>query len=439
MSIEEQIREHNGQRRLNIMKGIDNLEPDYIEKAFDGDLEKAKQYADNGVNRKMNRVGQTYGGGNGQDDQENQQNQSNDEENSNSQNFKGNQTGENSSKFEAPKSEESGERVEYAEAQLQEFAQQADDASLQKFLEDAANSGDNSEYMQSQINIAQTELNNRNGQNSDNQMNQEQGDQGQNENGEMGTEDNGDQENSGEIDYSNPDSVRGYLDANPEVKAAIVEMMMEDISLSASQALRLHQASTTSGSEALQHVEAAKQTLDELHAKLGGGASSEENGEGGETSGNVNFGQLSDDDRNNFDAPEDAVIAHVGEDSAIYSASEGYLEIVYGDGNYKQFENVTSPEEAMKIVQENITSDEAQADTEETANDSGQNNNEAEEGNDNNEEGTNDEEDEDLKESNAWAKELSNPTDKSKGMNNTQIDEKQADHYRKYEAKKNKK
>lgn len=363
MNIEESFRNEQDQRRINIMKSFTNLDADYIEKAFDGDLEKAKQYADNGINRKMNRVGQTYGSDGQPEENQNQQPNSN-EENPNPQNPKGNQESQNSSKFEAPQSEESGERVEYAEAQLQEFAQQADDESLQRFLDDAAQSGDNSEYMQAQVNIAQQELNNRQqgGMGNENQMNQEQVQEGEDMNGE----ENGGEENSGQVDYTDSESVKNFLLQNPEAKEAVVNMMMEDVMLSPAQALRIHQAQTTSGSEALQHVEAAKQTLDELHAKLGGGASNgeENSGEGG-AAGSISFSQLSDDDRKFFDAPEDAVIAHVGDDSAIYTASEGYLEIVYEDGNYKQFENVTSTEEAMKIVQENVTSEEAVANSKE--------------------------------------------------------------------------
>lgn len=356
MNIEDSIRDQHSQRRLNIMKGIDNLESDYIEKSFDGDLEKAKQYVDNFQNRKQNRVGQAYGKEKEEQPANNQQNSN--EENPDPKNSKGNEVQFNPKGDEASNQDENQEMNsggQHSIEQLQEFAQQADDASLQRFISDAVASGDNSEYMQAQINIAQDELNRRAGSaHSENQMNQEQGQ----EEGEMNEEEN--EDGNSEPDFSDAQSVGDYLAANPQMRDRALEILTSDPTQSLTTALKIALAQTTSGNEALQHVEAAKQTLDELHAKLGGGVSNEDenSGEVG-ASGSISFGQLSDEDRKFFDAPDDAVIAHIGDDSAIYTASEGYLEIVYEDGNYKQFENVSSQEEAMKIVQENVTSEEA--------------------------------------------------------------------------------
>lgn len=301
MNFEQEIRNQHNARKMNILKSFSDFSEDLLKKSLEGsELEKGhmdfsnqRTYADNSVNRKLNRVGQKYGGRNVED-----------ENPGGAPKDKGE---ENVDKNKVPQETQPDTQGQYSTEQLTEFAAQAEDWQLQEFLDNAKKSGDNSEYMQAQVNIAETELNRRRGGESNsgegdnfnydeiyrelggtstdaiNEISNRTGkpfeevaQQLINE-GKVSPEEVGFNEST-DVDYSNSESVKNYLNSNPEAKQAVIDMMMEDISLSPAQALRLHQAETKSSGEAMKTVEAAKQALDELHAKLGGESKFNNNG-----------------------------------------------------------------------------------------------------------------------------------------------------------------
>jgi hypothetical protein len=264
MSFEQEINEKRLAVRMNILKSFSDFDEDSLYKSEDDDLEKAKKfdsstqrnYADNAQNQKLGRAGQTFGGRNIEESDGNGQKKTEDNSDSGMEN-----------KSEVP-TEKQPTNGQHSDEDLQGFATEAEDFQLQEFIDDANASGDTSDYMMSQINIAKQELSNR-GNNSNENEGSDSDMNGDNEEGDM----NGDSEegtDDGSINYSDPESVKNFLNANPDSKQQVVDMMMDDIFLDVSTALKLQQAQTQSSSDALQHVQAAKDTLDELHAKLGG-------------------------------------------------------------------------------------------------------------------------------------------------------------------------
>lgn len=319
MNFEQEIHNQNNARRMNILKGFSDFSEDLLQKSEDGsELEKGhmdfsnqRVYVDNSVNRKLNRVGQKYGGRNVEDEKGVDKKDNSEEE-------------KNENKPTPPQETQPNEQGQYSTEQLTEFASQAEDWQLQEFLDNAKKSGDNSEYMQAQVNIAETELNRRRG--GESQENSEEEDEELTSKFETGeevdTEDgagfisdvyankdglfievsydsgkvkhyteseledaiklaNAETKSSGE-DYGEISDfvkdemkAREFLNKNPEIKSKVVDLMMEDFSLSVSDALKLYDAKNSSGNEALQTVEEAKNMLDELHAKLGGNNSND--------------------------------------------------------------------------------------------------------------------------------------------------------------------
>lgn len=266
MNFEQEIHNQNNARRINILKGFSDFSEDLLQKSEEGsELEKGhmdfsnqRVYADNSVNRKLNRVGQKYGGRN-VEDEKGVDKKDNSEES------------EDKNKPNPPQETQPNEQSQYSTEQLVEFASEAEDWQLQEFINDASKSGDNSEYMQAQINIAQDELNRRARPTSD-----------IGEGADVDAEDLHNQENqenedkSGLPDWNDVEGVKNFLRENPEVQSRFREIVEDDLTIRPIDAIKLALAETSSGKEALQTVEEAKNMLDELHAKLGGSNDSDE-------------------------------------------------------------------------------------------------------------------------------------------------------------------
>ena len=272
MNFEQEIHNQNNARRMNILKGFSDFSEDLLQKSEDSsELEKGhmdfsnqRVYADNSVNRKLNRVGQKYGGRNVEDEKRVDEKDNSEEE-------------KNENKPTPPQETQPNEQGQYSTEQLTEFASQAEDWQLQEFLDNAKKSGDNSEYMQAQVNIAETELNRRRvGTNSGE------------ENVDSNNEKNFEQQESdyqesmsnvdenGLPDFNDIEAVKNFLNENPQIKDRALAIVNDDIFIPMKDAIKLANAETKSSGEAMKTVEAAKQALDEVYNKLGGNSSMNE-------------------------------------------------------------------------------------------------------------------------------------------------------------------
>lgn len=266
MNFEQEIYNQNNARRMNILKGFSDFSEDLLQKSEEGsELEKGhmdfsnqRVYADNSVNRKLNRVGQKYGGRNVEDEKGVDEKDNSEEEG-----------GEN--KPTPPQETQPNEQGQYSTEQLTEFAAQAEDWQLQEFLDNAKKSGDNSEYMQAQVNIAETELNRRRGGetsgeesvDSNNEKNFEQQESDYQENMSNADE-------NGLPDFNDIEAVKNFLNENPQIKDRALAIVNDDIFIPMKDAIKLANAETKSSGEAMKTVEAAKQALDEVYNKLSG-------------------------------------------------------------------------------------------------------------------------------------------------------------------------
>lgn len=275
MDINKEIQDNLLNQRMHILKGFSDYDENALKKSEDDTLEKAKKfdtstqktYADNSKNQQLNRVGQTYGGRNV--DEPSGDGQKKPEEDSKGQRGAvANKPGEKPStevKQDEKQPQEVQPNQEYGDDQLNEFATSAEDWQLEEFINDAKKSGDNSEYMQKQMNIAQTELNNRRG------VSNEEGAEGVDGESQEGIEGEEQGDGSGLPDFNDNQAVKQFLAENPQIRERMLEIVEEDVFVTVKDAIKIANAETRSGSDALQHVEEAKRTLDELHAKLGGG------------------------------------------------------------------------------------------------------------------------------------------------------------------------
>ena len=272
MNFEQEIHNQNNARRMNILKGFSDFSEDLLQKSEDGsELEKGhmdfsnqRVYADNSVNRKLNRVGQKYGGRNVEDEKGVDKKDNSEEE-------------RDENKPTPPQETQPNEQGQYSTEQLTEFAAQAEDWQLQEFLDNAKKSGDNSEYMQAQVNIAETELNRRRGGETSGEENVDSNNEKNFEQQESDYQENmSNVDENGLPDFNDIEAVKNFLNENPQIKDRALAIVNDDIFIPMKDAIKLANAETKSSGEAMKTVEAAKKALDEVYNKSGGNNSMNE-------------------------------------------------------------------------------------------------------------------------------------------------------------------